>query len=713
MKRKTNRSAPRSDAVATKDRGRATSVDRLRFDTLVSDVASRLVGLPAETIDQEISNQLRTILEFADVDRCSIWLFSDKRQELRLHDDCSTLPPKKEAGGIRLAQCTAYAAQLRHGDTIALERLSRDLPETAATERQCCRDSGLVAHLGLPLVCRQTVIGVLTLESYTTPRSWTPEFQAQLGRIGDLFARILLQKKADVTLKGLFQFEKILSEISSVFSSLPASDIDAHIAYGLERIGNFLKADRSNYTHGFTTKQFSGRIYSWQNEGIAPFPEFDDLEAMFPWSKSRILYGKIIHFSHFEDLPAAAATDIETWRRLGTRSHVNVPISIGGPIVGALSVSAVNTHRTWPKEIVTRLRLVGEVFANALVRKKKELEVTRAFVEIKALKSQIEADCTYLKEEIELKYDHHHMIGQSDSFKSMIFKIDQIAATNTTVLISGETGTGKEMVARAIHANSQRKNRPMVKVNCASLSSSLIESELFGHEKGSFTGSHGKRIGRFELANGNTLFLDEIGELPIESQAKLLRVLQEGEFERLGSSETIKVDVRIIAATNRMLEDEVKKGRFRADLWYRVNIFPIDIPPLRERKEDIPLLAEWFTQKFSKKSGKHIQTISSNVMKSLQHYRWPGNVRELENVIERAVINTQGSALQLLGPLSNGKEVCASTEQKLTLAEMEKDYITQVLEETRWRVEGPKGAALILGLHPSTLRSRMRKLEIH
>ncbi|MBE0595891.1 MAG: sigma 54-interacting transcriptional regulator [Desulfuromonadales bacterium] len=387
-------------------------------------------------------------------------------------------------------------------------------------------------------------------------------------------------------------------------------------------------------------------------------------------------------------------------------------MAVGGKVVGALTLATVRAHRAWPDELVQRLRLVGEIFANALVRKQKELEIQEAFRQIKELNQQLEADCTYLREEIDYNYDLHQIIGQSHPLKSVLFNIQQIAATDTTVLILGETGTGKELVARAIHAASHRRDRPMVKVNCAALPANLIESELFGHEKGAFTSAQARQIGRFELADRNTLFLDEIGELPLESQAKLLRVLQEGEFERLGSSRTIKVDVRILAATNRNLEEEVRQGRFRQDLWYRLNVFPITAPPLRQRREDIPLLVNLFVSKFSRKMGKKIERIPSAVLRALQHYDWPGNVRELENVIERAVINTGGLSLQLRDDLKNSLAPGMTAGPRQTLEEVERGHIVQVLEETRGRIEGSQGAALILGINPSTLRSRMRKLGI-
>jgi chemotaxis protein methyltransferase CheR len=277
-------------------------------------------------------------------------------------------------------------------------------------------------------------------------------------------------------------------------------------------------------------------------------------------------------------------------------------------------------------------------------------------------------------------------------------------------LVLGETGTGKELVARAIHGLSLRKDRALVKMNCAALPSNLIESELFGHEKGAFTGAHSRRLGRFEIANGATLFLDEIGELPLVLQPKLLQVIQNGEFERLGSSKTIKADVRIIAATNRNLEEEVHKGRFREDLWYRLNVFPITMPPLRDRLEDIPLLVEFYVDKISKRLGKSIEMVPVSVMESLQKYYWPGNIRELENVLERAVVGSSGPKLHLVDELKKQHRDLVNTER--TLKDVEREYILRVLEQVQWKVSGKNSAAEILGLDRSTLRARMRKLNI-
>jgi transcriptional regulator with GAF, ATPase, and Fis domain len=333
-----------------------------------------------------------------------------------------------------------------------------------------------------------------------------------------------------------------------------------------------------------------------------------------------------------------------------------------------------------------------------------------ALEEIKQLKDQLEAEREYLQEEIKLEFNHEHIIGQSDEINYVFYKVEQIACTDTHVLVLGETGTGKELVARAIHGLSLRKQRALIKMNCAALPSNLIESELFGHEKGAFTGAHSRRLGRFEAADGATLFLDEIGELPLELQPKLLRVIESGEFERLGSSQTIKVDVRIIAATNRNLEEEVRKGRFREDLWYRLNIFPITMPPLRDRLADIPLLVNFYIDKISKRLGKSIGMVPAGVMDALQKYHWPGNIRELENVLERAVINSSGPKLRLVDELKRPHKDLAGPAR--TLANVEREYIIRVLEQVHWKVSGQNSAAQILGIDRSTLRARMRKLNI-
>ena len=346
---------------------------------------------------------------------------------------------------------------------------------------------------------------------------------------------------------------------------------------------------------------------------------------------------------------------------------------------------------------------------NISKRKKRETELLKAFKKIKALKEQLEKENIYLREKIQLTYQHHKIIGESDAIKRVLSQAEKVAQTNTCVLILGETGTGKELLAHAIHNMSDRKGHPMIKVNCASLPATLIESELFGHEKGAFTGAVSKQIGRFEAAHGTTLFLDEIGDLPMELQAKLLRVLQEGEFERLGSTRTISVDTRVIAATNHNLSELARKQKFRRDLYYRLNVFPITMPPLRERQEDIPLLVCFMLDKFSKSMGKSVKHILKKDMNLLIRNIWHGNVRELKNIIERAMIMSTGSTLQFefLADMERPTE-----EMSLSLKEIEKKHILKVLHHTGWRVSGNKGAAEILELKPTTLEAKMKKMGI-
>lgn len=333
-----------------------------------------------------------------------------------------------------------------------------------------------------------------------------------------------------------------------------------------------------------------------------------------------------------------------------------------------------------------------------------------AIKELKELKDRLELENKYLQQEIKLEHNFEEIISQSKVFRKILNQLEQVAVTDATVLILGESGTGKELVARAVHNVSKRKDRTLVKLNCAALPASLIESELFGHEKGAFTGALAKKMGRFELADGGTIFLDEIGEMPLELQPKLLRVIQEGEFERLGDTVTRKVDVRIIAATNRNIEEEVEKGKFREDLYYRLNVFPLMIPPLRDRIEDIPLLTGHFLRKYTAAFGKSIDSISKPSLDALSTYSWPGNVRELENVVERAVIINTGRKLDLIGSIPAKK--ASKKDELMTLEESERRLIIRTLEKTYWRVSGEKGAAKLLGIKRTTLEARMKKLNI-
>jgi formate hydrogenlyase transcriptional activator len=329
-----------------------------------------------------------------------------------------------------------------------------------------------------------------------------------------------------------------------------------------------------------------------------------------------------------------------------------------------------------------------------------------------AEKARLQQQNLYLQDEIKAAHNFEELIGQGPALLAVFDKVRSVAPTDASVLITGETGTGKELIARAIHSASKRRDKPLIKINCAAFPAGLVESELFGHEKGAFTGAIARRNGRFELANGGTIFLDEIGEVPLETQVKLLRVLQEREFDRVGGGSSIKVDIRVLAATNRDLLQAVRDKTFREDLYYRLNVFPIALPPLRERKEDIPLLVHFLVHQFATRIGKRIDGVTERTMRRLIDYPWPGNVRELENVLERAVILTTGATLDNVPDLLPLSDMAPAARPQLTLEAVERDHIAAVLEQTGWVVDGPRGAAGILGLHPNTLRNRMKKLGI-
>jgi PAS domain S-box-containing protein len=561
-----------------------------------------------------------------------------------------------------------------------------------------------------------------------------------------------------------------------------------------------------------------------------------DADTFFPWAQRELLAGRMVIVSSMDDLPPEAARDKEIWNFYGVKSSLTFPLSVGGgPVSGALNFATTKAERPWPEELMSRLRLVAQIFANALARKysdealqeseehlslaaesadaglwsldpetrrfwvteqartlfhfPREIEVTmdgflavvhpedrerigrlvedafqnrrevqveyrivhpgggvrwiasrgrprfdpsgkaarltgislditerkqseealqRSYAEIKALKDKLQGETEYLREEVIQLKESHEIVGQSGAIRRVLEQIEQVAPTDASVLILGETGTGKELIARAIHRLSPRKKHTMIAVNCGSLPEGLIESELFGREKGAYTDALTRQAGRFELAHGSTLFLDEIGDLPPGLQAKLLRVLQEGTFERLGSTKTLTVDVRIIAATNRDLAAEVAAGRFRQDLYYRLSVFPIEVPPLRERREDIPVLVRAFVAEFGRKMGKEIETIPKRSLDALVNYAWPGNIRELRNVIEHAVIVSRGRALEV----ANLARKPLAGPEALKLDEAVAHHILGVLERTSWRVKGPDGAAELLGLKPTTLFSKMKKLGL-
>ena len=427
----------------------------------------------------------------------------------------------------------------------------------------------------------------------------------------------------------------------------------------------------------------------------------------FPWIHARVRAGQVTVVTCLDDVPSQV--DRENLARIGTKANVVVPVTIGGTQLGALTFASLHSPRTWPEPLVVRLRLVADVFAQALARRRAQEELRSALTEVSRLRDLLSRDNEVLRREVKTLRSLTPFVTESAAARRVLERVCQVAPTNATVLLEGETGSGKEIIAQEIHERSPRRKRPMVRVNCGAIPTALLESELFGREKGAFTGAIARQVGRFELAEGSTIFLDEISELPLEAQVKLLRVVQDHVVERLGSAHSIKVDVRIIAATNRNLADAVAARTFREDLYYRLNVFPITVPPLRERVEDIPALVWAFVEEFSKSFGKDIRTIAKEDMAALQRYAWPGNIRELRNAIEYAMIvvqrRTPARSSRPRSGRRRGTRACGSPTSRPT-------HIRRVLDDTGWRVRGRGGAAEVLGMKPTTLEGRMAKLGI-
>jgi formate hydrogenlyase transcriptional activator len=535
--------------------------------------------------------------------------------------------------------------------------------------------------------------------------SLTP-LESEDGKLVSIAIRDLSERKRTEELQTELEFEKLLSAISRAFINLSPTLVDGEIENCLRRLAEGFDTDRAFIAEFDVATGSLIVTHSFDRPGIPPNPG-RIVKEMFPWLYEHILEGEIISIVEPEELPEEALVDLDSLNSMGMKSALLIPLPIGGKLIGVLGAFSFQ-KRAWDSILISRLQKVGNVFGSALTRKRTDEQLQAAYSQISELKERLDEENIYLREEIKLSHSHTDVIGQSDAIRGVLKKAEQVASTDSVVLILGETGTGKELIARTIHGLSKRKDRPMVKVNCAAMPATLIESEMFGREKGAYTGALSREIGRFELADASTIFLDEIGEMPIELQAKLLRVLQDGEFERLGSSKTLHVDVRVIAATNRDLQAAVKNGKFREDLYYRLSVFPIEIPPLRDRREDIPALVWHILECLSKRMGRGVESIHHATLKAFQDYSWPGNIRELGNVIERYLILNPGPVFRAEVPKSNDPSVPAG--QKLD--EIERHHIRQVLQNTRWRIRGKGGAAEILGLKPTTLEARMKKLGI-
>jgi transcriptional regulator with GAF, ATPase, and Fis domain len=505
-------------------------------------------------------------------------------------------------------------------------------------------------------------------------------------------------------------FIDLVAAVSTRLAGLAASQVGAEIDSALDSILGYLGTDRIMLlelrNEGASIFVAHSRIRSGA-EGVPPVLGQD---AARTWYAPKLRAGDVVRLDRVpDDLPAAAREERDHAVRFASRSHLAVPLSITGRWVCALATDTCLDDRSWSDETVQELRVLGQILANELHRATLETELRERLAQLHRLENRLRAENEYLREEIDIEAGFESIVGRSSALRHVRELAVQVAETPASVLLLGETGTGKDLIGRAIHSRSSRRERAFIRVNCAALPPSLVESELFGYEKGAFTGATSSKPGRFELADEGTLFLDEIGELPGEVQAKLLRVLQDGEFERLGAVQTRKVDVRIIAATNRDLTAAMSLGRFREDLFYRIAAFPIHMPPLRDRPEDIPLLVWDFVHRRGPELGRCIERIPEAAMTALCRYSWPGNVRELGNVIERALILSKGPELCIDEAFAGAARVKPSG---LDLAGIERKHIVRVLERCHWKINGRGNAAEVLGLHPNTLRGRLQKLGI-
>jgi formate hydrogenlyase transcriptional activator len=639
----------------------------LEFETFVADLSARFVALPSEQVDDEISRAMKEILGFFRIDRCSLLrLLPDRKSFMITHNADArgiSLYPLSTPMPVSLFPYGSNKLAEEH-EVFSFATLE-DLPEDASIDKRSFEAWQIRSALYLPIAAlKASAEYTLGISSAENNRACPQEYLPRLRLLGELLVNALERSMGERVLRE--SEERLGLAASAAEAGLWILDKDMGIVWATEEFRELFQFSPNEELH---LERFL--------EAIHP----DDRDAV----KEQVRRS-------FEKRQAFAA-DCRVVRPDGSLRWISSR--------GNLSLKGSSLPE----------RLMG-ASVDITERRQMEAELRERLKEIEELKLRLEKENLYLREEIKADQGFEKIVGNSDALHYVFFKLKQVAPTDATVLILGETGTGKGMVAHAIHEMSARKDRPMITVNCAALPANLIESELFGREKGAFTGAFARQSGRFEVANGGTLFLDEIGEIPLELQAKLLRALQEGKFERLGSSQTIAVDVRVIAATSRDLREEVRNKRFREDLYYRLNVFPISIPPLRMRREDIPQLVRHFVDKYARKMGRRYETVPKSIMKALQAQLWPGNVRELEHVIERAVITSPGPVLMLADwPESEGLEPREDSPKDLKA--MEREHILKILEETHWKIDGEGGAASLLGLHPSTLRFRLKKLGIN
>ena len=521
---------------------------------------------------------------------------------------------------------------------------------------------------------------------------------------------------AKAILADRLAFQQFVTDLSTRLLTATDEDAVKILSHTLEETGRYVSANCATIALLDEGKHAVTRRYLWSDCGEARCRALSFEKSPEIWQ--RILSGEPFAITSVDEMEDAATEDTDALACANIQSIAFVPALVAGELIGACVVCSSDEAMQWSDQDMTDLQVLANLMVNKVIQIEARQSLSTALAELRIAKRRVEAENIVLRDKIDSTHEFEELIGESDSLRRCLHQVEQVAATAVPVLLQGETGTGKELFAKAIKERSERKDRPMVKVNCAAMSTNLMESELFGHEKGAFTDAMNQRKGRFELADGGTLFLDEIAELPIELQSKLLRVLQGGEFERLGGTTTIKVDVRVIAATNVDLQAAIDCGKFRSDLYYRISAFPITLPALRDRRSDIPLLAEHFVRKHAAELGKKINAISASMLQRLTQKDWPGNVRELEGAIQRSLIAATGPVLELAEPLWSepgsipGSDPVAPSVAASDLRTIERVHITRVLEQADWVVGGDAGAAARLGLPASTLRSKMKKLGI-
>ena len=628
---------------------------------LTAEISARLVRSTTESLDEDIVQALAEVFPALDVDRGGLVSVNNGSGIAHATYTWYTDGATRVSRDINLAEHFPWVYQrlVVQQRVMAISSLS-DFPPEAAVDRRSHEAIGTKSILSIPLMIGRRVHHILVLHTLKKERTWPAEVVDQVRLIGEVLVSALQRREAELILKDTG--DRLDLAARSAGCGMWELDLET---------GVFWVTHKAREQFGFGADQ-----------------SVTMMEVM----------ARIEPDDH-----ALVLAKIEEGRRTGEEVTVKYRLRNAGAgphwLVSRGRVTEVGPER--------RKLLVG-VTMDITQSMETELQLQAKIREVEELRQQLERENEHLRKEAGAIIEQGEVLGTSAKMRDVMTQISQVARTGSTVLLQGETGTGKGLIAQTIHRLSDRGSRPMIKVNCAALPGALVESELFGREKGAFTGALSKQRGRFELAHGSTLFLDEITEMSLETQAKLLRVLQDGEFERLGSPQTIKVDVRVIAATNRNLEEEVEHGRFRRDLYYRLSIFPITVPSLRERSEDIPQLVWEFVGEFGERMGKKIRRIASRDMDILQTYAWPGNVRELRNVIEHSLIVSTGETLHLQR-LANCHPVI---ERGRSLEDMERQYILSVLKSTRNRIKGPQGAAEVLQMKPSTLYSRMRKLGI-